>query len=70
MEKVNIKKVGFLININDDDGDIVDSGIYLSFDSLFLYLKVGDTVKDLTAFIDQLEKIKEEIKESYPRLDT
>ena len=53
----------FSINHYDNDGDIIEKGIFLNFDSCSIW--IAETLVDFKEFIGDLNKIAKEIEENY-----
>ena len=61
---MNVVNITFSINQYDSDGDCIDKGIFLHFDSR-TNIKVCDNFSEFEKIIKQLDMIKEEIEENY-----
>jgi len=59
-----VNKVTFSVNNYDNDGDVLDRGIFLHFGP-DVRIKVARDVKEFQGFIDNLQEMKTEIEENY-----
>lgn len=59
----NYAHCSFSINEYDEDGDLVEKGIYLNFSDT--KIKISDNKEGLTLFEKQISRIINEIKENY-----
>lgn len=59
----NVEFDGFSVHRHDEDGDVVDAGIFLHFGSVMV--KVANNAEGFRAFRERLAECEAEIRENY-----
>lgn len=55
-------KPTFAINLFDADGDVIEKGVFLFFDTTII--KVAESKEDFEAFLNHITQVNKELQES------